>query len=201
VNKKGTPLAGRRYKIELPDGTKETGVLPADARITRSGIDPGTATFTFLPHDGDVFHADEPPVPDGDTLIVFLQDGDGQPLANGVYRLRLGDETREGTAGGDGRVEEKGIPSVEEAHLKWGPAPDDDSKGDPYVYSQRLYLDVDGSDDTTTERQLANLGYVDGTVDERLAAFQSDYDGSLADVQENGTAGKTSDSDSGEAVA
>ena len=49
VDQDGTPLTGRRYKLELPDGSTETGTLGGDARIERREIDPGSARFTLLP--------------------------------------------------------------------------------------------------------------------------------------------------------
>jgi hypothetical protein len=59
VNTKGKPLAGRRYKIELPDGKTETGKLGPDARIRKKDIDPGTAKLTLLPDESDEFDGAE----------------------------------------------------------------------------------------------------------------------------------------------
>jgi hypothetical protein len=60
VNKKNQAFGGRRYKLEMPDGRTEQGVLGADGKIYKSGIDPGTARFTLLAGEGKSIHAAEP---------------------------------------------------------------------------------------------------------------------------------------------
>jgi hypothetical protein len=93
------------------------------------------------------------------------------------------------------------MPSGDTCKLQWGPKPsDEESDEDPYVNERDLYLDVEGTDDASIERQLSNLGYVDGSLDERIAAFRAEYDGEAADVQQKGLASKEK-SGSSEATA
>jgi hypothetical protein len=88
VNTKGKPLAGRRYKLKLPDGKTETGNLGADGRVRKTDIDPGTAELTLLPGEGEVFEVGED---DPSFLEIALVDQDGAPLTGQKYEIELPD--------------------------------------------------------------------------------------------------------------
>jgi len=64
------PLAGQRYKLELPDGTVEEGRLGADGRLARRNIDPGTAQLTLLPDD---------PAPDKSAAAAPAEPASAEP--------------------------------------------------------------------------------------------------------------------------
>ena len=49
------PVSGKAYKVMLPDGTIEEGVLPANGTVRYSGIDPGTAVFMLTDLDADAW--------------------------------------------------------------------------------------------------------------------------------------------------
>lgn len=45
----GKPVAGRPFKLTLPDGSVRQGTTDADGRAGTDGIDPGRCTIEFLP--------------------------------------------------------------------------------------------------------------------------------------------------------
>jgi hypothetical protein len=47
VDKNARPVAGERYAIELPDGTRRTGQLDANGRARLEGLDPGVCKVSF----------------------------------------------------------------------------------------------------------------------------------------------------------
>lgn len=47
VDEEGTPVAGEKYRIELPDGSIREGVLDANGRAHIDGLDPGICTIAF----------------------------------------------------------------------------------------------------------------------------------------------------------
>jgi hypothetical protein len=86
VNTKGEPLAGHRYKLQLPSGATEKGALGADGVVRATNIDPGTGRLTILPNDGKVTDAGKLPSPDispGDrgefTVKVLTASGQAVP--------------------------------------------------------------------------------------------------------------------------
>jgi hypothetical protein len=126
--------------------------------------------------------------PVAEMLVVWLQDESGQPVPNARYRIEVGDDVREGTADESGCFEEPDVPPESTATLSWGPADaDSDSSDGAFAYERQVYLDTDDTDDESITRKLSNLGYVGGTLEEALAAFQQDYDGDVSDVHSNGT--------------
>jgi hypothetical protein len=52
VDDDGQPVSGRAYKLKLPDGRTLEGTLGANGVISIHGIDPGSATFSFVDLDG-----------------------------------------------------------------------------------------------------------------------------------------------------
>jgi hypothetical protein len=58
VNGKGKPIAGCKFKLQLPSGVSETGTLGSDARIAKAQLDPGVALLTFEPEHVDVVQAE-----------------------------------------------------------------------------------------------------------------------------------------------
>jgi len=55
VGEDGSPVAGERYRIELPDGSVAEGSLDGNGRARIDGIDPGTCTITFPNLDKDAW--------------------------------------------------------------------------------------------------------------------------------------------------
>lgn len=45
----GQPVAGAKYKIELPDRSIHTGTLDQNGRVRYDGILPGSCSITFPP--------------------------------------------------------------------------------------------------------------------------------------------------------
>jgi len=43
----GNPISGKKYRLILPDGSKEEGTLGSDGRIRKDGIDPGSCSVLF----------------------------------------------------------------------------------------------------------------------------------------------------------
>ena len=53
VDKEGEPVPGVRYRVKLPDGTMQEGVLDAYGQANFYEIDPGTCKITFPDLDQD----------------------------------------------------------------------------------------------------------------------------------------------------
>jgi hypothetical protein len=79
------PLAGRRFKLQLPDGRTETGRLGSDGRLRKTNIDPGTAYLSILNEEGpDVAAEDVAPKdasPELKQFSVRVVNVAGAPLA------------------------------------------------------------------------------------------------------------------------
>jgi hypothetical protein len=52
VDQDGNPLPGRRYRLQITDGSVREGVVGADGAIRVSGIDPGQCSISFPDLDG-----------------------------------------------------------------------------------------------------------------------------------------------------
>jgi hypothetical protein len=52
ADRKGKPVAYKRYRIELPDGSRREGMLDASGMARLDGIDPGTCEVSFPDLDG-----------------------------------------------------------------------------------------------------------------------------------------------------
>ena len=48
----GSPVAGRPFRLTLPDRSTKEGVTDADGLAGADGIDPGKCTILFLPPEG-----------------------------------------------------------------------------------------------------------------------------------------------------
>ena len=59
VDTQGRPMSGRKFKLQLPNGMTEKGVLGADGRLSRSNIDPGTAYLKILQDEGEPILSEE----------------------------------------------------------------------------------------------------------------------------------------------
>jgi hypothetical protein len=138
----------------------------------------------------------------GLTVRTWLQDSNRQRMPSIEYRLTMGTTTRTGTADGDGKLTEKGLPFKAQCYVEWGSPIHDDSNGvDMYPYARFLALDFEVD---AQEKALANLAYAprddvfaddegdDGAgasdTSDALAAFQADYpNGTPEDVNADGT--------------
>ncbi|TWT43685.1 Phage-related baseplate assembly protein [Phycisphaerae bacterium RAS1] len=73
----GQPLAGERYYIKMPDGTKVAkGETNKDGEVEVKGIDPGSCTVIFPDLDGATWDAGPPPPEEGGAA--------GAPVAGGA---------------------------------------------------------------------------------------------------------------------
>jgi protocatechuate 3,4-dioxygenase beta subunit len=93
----GRPLAGRKVKIELPDGTLVDDQLDADGRLRRDDLQPGTAKLHLDEEDAAAaaaLAAATAPEPDRTAwLDVQLTDDAGTPLAGAPVKIELPDGT------------------------------------------------------------------------------------------------------------
>jgi hypothetical protein len=122
------PLGGLRYKLELPDGTTETGKLGSDAHLGKRNIDAGDAKFTILPDeakpaaDEDESASNDDDSADDDAgaetldvpenqVAVRLVDINGDPIADQAVSIKLADgSTRSAVTDADGRVSLSPVP-------------------------------------------------------------------------------------------
>jgi hypothetical protein len=94
VDGDGTPLAGAKYKLQVPDGRTETGALGGTGQVYEGNLDPGTAFFTLVKDVGDPVPGEDPE-PDAPTVYVSFHviDQDGDPLPGVRYEIALPDGT------------------------------------------------------------------------------------------------------------
>ncbi len=52
IDQDNEPVAGAAYKVTLPDGTTDSGILDHEGFVRIEGIDPGTCKVTFPDLDG-----------------------------------------------------------------------------------------------------------------------------------------------------
>jgi uncharacterized protein (DUF2345 family) len=101
----GKPLAGRAYKLQLPDGRTRTGNLGADGRLQETNIDPGTGLLTLLPDKGEAIEASPPPANESLSFVeIVLRDDSGDPVGGQRYEIELPDGTKQ-----TGVTDEKGV--------------------------------------------------------------------------------------------
>jgi hypothetical protein len=99
---------------------------------------------------------------------VFLKNERGRPYANHKYRLKLGDQTHQGTTGDDGLVCHPVSPAVKTGELTlWR---DKANPNDTYTWA--LQIGHLNPVDTVSgvKQRLKNLGYQVGPLDENLDA-------------------------------
>lgn len=51
----GNPIGGKQYRIKLPGGAIQAGVLGRSGSVRLDGIEPGTCTITFPEIDADAW--------------------------------------------------------------------------------------------------------------------------------------------------
>ncbi len=83
----GTPVSGRRFKLQLPDGRTETGRLGPDGRLHRTNIEPGVAFLSLLDEEGTSIDATDMPSDESETdeevanFSVRVTTAEGVPLS------------------------------------------------------------------------------------------------------------------------
>jgi outer membrane protein OmpA-like peptidoglycan-associated protein len=107
---KGVPLAGKRYKLQLPDASTEEGVVDGSGRIYRPDVPEGTAWLWILPNKGDPVAAEdiEPPAPaptDTQTFTVKLVDELGTPVSGVPFAMQHSGATDTVNSGDDGQAQ------------------------------------------------------------------------------------------------
>ncbi len=113
------------------------------------------------------------------TLRIWLLDVAHRRMPGAPYLLKLSQVERRGKADGDGLLTETKVPLASSCVLEWG-EPKGKSENDADTFRFRATLKLNFAPDSTEEqdenagRMLENLGYT-GTLDEMVAAFQSDY--------------------------
>ena len=110
VDDGGTPLVGRRYRLQLPSGIKEEGRLDASARIFKPNVDEGTARFWILPEEDKAIEAaDVAPdsVPTRHTLRLRWLDLTGHPVSNEALTVADSQLTTDGDGFVDVEVDEQ----------------------------------------------------------------------------------------------
>jgi hypothetical protein len=112
VDSEGAPLAGRRYKLQLPNGLTEQGTLGSDGRLRKTNIDAGTARLTLLPEKGEPVEAADVPEQDAVTFVELeLVDANNVPVAGQKYQVEFPDGRVEtGTTDANGLAYVEGVP-------------------------------------------------------------------------------------------
>lgn len=126
-----------------------------------------------------------------EVVSIFLKDRDRQRMPHASYRIRHGAELRTGVADEEGRVVEAFNALSERCTVEWGEVPADipPTAKVEFLYERELFLDIVSPETSPGVRELQNLAYFDGDHEERMAAFEDDYEvprGSLAEVHREG---------------
>ncbi len=108
-DEEGKPLAGRVYKLTLPDASVERGTVDGSGRIYRANVAEGTAWFEILPADAPPVIAEDVPPPSAPatsptTFTLRLVDELGQPVAGVDLAFAHGGATDTVTTDADGRA-------------------------------------------------------------------------------------------------
>jgi hypothetical protein len=108
----GKPLAGRRYKLELPTGETEEGVLGSDGRLKKRNIPPGKALVSLLPDSGDPIEGTLPAVTPANlqtsTFSVRVVSALGAPVVGLDMAFTFGERTLFAATNADGVAEVEG---------------------------------------------------------------------------------------------
>jgi hypothetical protein len=112
VGPSGKPLAGRKYKLELPDGQTEEGVLGSDGRLRKRNIAPGKARVSLLPESGDLLEGavvpEQPANVETTTYTVRVVSALGTPLVGLEMAFSFGSRTAIATTNEQGVAEIEG---------------------------------------------------------------------------------------------
>lgn len=102
----GQPLAGRKYRATLTDGTVKKGETDSKGIVRFDEIDPGLCEFVLEGLDGDAWETAE-----GTEWIEFLvTDSEGKPLADIRWEAKLtSGQKKEGVTGKNGLVRFEGL--------------------------------------------------------------------------------------------
>ena len=109
----GQPIAGRKYRATLTDGTKKTGQTDSSGLVRFDELDPGLCEFVLEGLDGNAW--EEVDGAAGTDWIEFLvTDGEGRPLGDIRYEARLTNGTLQtGRTTKSGLVRFEGLPGGE----------------------------------------------------------------------------------------
>ena len=55
LDMEGNPVSGKRYRAKLPGGAVKEGSLDQSGRVRFDGIEPGTATISYLEYDQEAW--------------------------------------------------------------------------------------------------------------------------------------------------
>lgn len=138
----GQPIAGKKYRATLTDGTVKKGETDSKGLVRFDEIDPGLCEFVLEGLDGDAWETAE-----GAEWIEFLvTDAEAKPLADVRYEVKLTNgQKKEGVTGKNGLVRFEGLKAgVCEFRL---PDFDADEVLDAAEGSDWIELLVNGTDD------------------------------------------------------
>jgi hypothetical protein len=138
----GQPLAGRKYRATLTDGTVKRGETDTKGLVRFDEIEPGLCEFVLEGLDGDAWETAE-----GKEWIEFLvTDAEGKPVADVRWEAKLTNgQKKEGLTGKNGLVRFEGLKAgVCEFRL---PDFDADEVLDAAEASDWIELLVNGTDD------------------------------------------------------
>ena len=138
----GQPLAGRKYRATLTDGTTKKGETDSKGLVRFDPLDPGLCEFVLEGLDGDAWETAE-----GSEWIEFLvTDAENKPLAGVRYEAKLTNgQTKSGETGRNGLLRFEGLAAgICEFRL---PDFDADQVLDASEATDWIELQVNGTDD------------------------------------------------------
>jgi hypothetical protein len=110
------PVAGKKYSVELPDGSKKEGTLDDQGKAKLENLDPGMCKISFPEIESNAFGPAPPPweppegPPETTWVELVLLDDQREPVAGAKFVVETSDGTRhEGTTGNDGRAMLEGL--------------------------------------------------------------------------------------------
>jgi outer membrane protein OmpA-like peptidoglycan-associated protein len=106
----GRPLAGKRYRLQLPDGRTQDGVIDSSGRLYNPDVPEGTAWFWLPPEKGPPVASEDipPPAPaptDTQTFTVRLVDEIGVPVSAVPFTMKHSGASDTATTDGDGQAQ------------------------------------------------------------------------------------------------
>ena len=119
------------------------------------------------------------------TFNVRLADMEKEPIPGAPFRIVRGTSVRSGHADPEGNITVQAVVRPEKLRIEWT-LPQMEGE-DAFPFAREFFVDV-GSDPSSDDRRLFNLGYTDSQSVENVRAYQRDFGhpetGAIADIVE-----------------